>query len=233
MTYSESVVEVLKQIAQDESVKQGIEFWNKNKSSAKYEDVENFSKKIGSATAKYLEPIAQNLDPQEIKQIYKHVSNIVIKYANDASEDITHSAGLRYVPSVEIDVKKDINDMLDNLVTRLADWDEWEDVKFLVQENAARSITRKASTSHLKYTSRKQQQAGMSVLISRDEGGGCCEWCASIAGTYTSYDDLPSDFWQVHRNCTCVFHYKVGKTQDRISFITDDKGNISKRTEEE
>lgn len=233
MSYSESVVNVLSQISKEKDVVNGIKYWKSHKTNSTVEDVEKFSKVLGTATSKYLKPIAETLEPQEIKDIYSHVSDVVIKYANDSVESLTANAGLRFVPDVRIDVKKDINDMLDNLVMRLIDRDSWEDVKFLVEENVARSITRKTATSHLRYTGKKQQDAGMKVLISRDEGGGCCEWCATMAGTYTSFDDLPSDFWRVHRNCSCVFHYKVGRTQEKISFDTDTKGNMWKITEDE
>lgn len=231
MSYSESVNKILGLIASDPEIKAQLNNWKKNKGTIGIENAQEFSKTLGTATAKHLEPYAEGLEPEEIKEIYKHVSDVVITYAEDAMYNVTNKSGIKYVPDVKQEVEADIEDMLDNLATRLQDKDAWEDVKFLVEENAARSIARKASTSHLKYGARKQQRAGLKIQITRDEGGGCCAYCASLAGTYHSIEDLPSDFWLVHRNCSCVFHYNVGRTKETIRFETDERGNIRKITE--
>ena len=41
--------------------------------------------------------------------------------------------------------------------------------------------------------------------------GGCCDWCRSLAGTY-SYPNVPPDVYKRHRNCRCtVDYYPTGK----------------------
>lgn len=230
MTYSELVNNILGQISKEPEVIKEITFWKKNKDRLGYETAEAFSKVLGTATAKHLKPLAEQMQPEEIKQVYQHVSDLMIKYCEDATANITGRAGLKFIPSVKVDVQSDINDMLDNLVTRMYDTDSWEDVKFLANENSARSITRKTTTSHMKYTARSQQGAGIKVLISRTGGAECCDYCAGLTGTFTSLSDLPDNFWSVHRNCTCSFHYNVGKTNNIVTFSTDEKGRITKET---
>ena len=72
----------------------------------------------------------------------------------------------------------------------------------------------------------------MNIRISRSDGSGCCDWCARVVGTYDSFDKLPDNFWGIHRGCSCVIDYRVGKTKSKIHFDTDENGKLSKVTEE-
>lgn len=76
-----------------------------------------------------------------------------------------------------------------------------------------------------------QEETGMKNVISRTDGGGCCDWCASVCGTFYSIGDLPDGFWRIHRNCSCVIDYKVGKTREKIRYITNDDGSINKKVD--
>jgi len=241
MNYLELKNKILKDISKDPEVIKGLSFWQKNKKSLTYENAQAFSKTLGNATAKALQVHTPELSGEElaafaegaVKPVYRHTQDIMVSYCNDVVRSLNSSAGIKYAPNVTEEVSADVSGMLDNLVKRFQEAAEFDEVRFLTEGNAAKSITRKSTSSHMKYTSRAQQSVGLHVLISRDEGTGCCDYCSGLTGTFESYDDLPSDFWSVHRNCTCVFHYKVGKTSSKIRFDTDEKGNISKIEEAE
>lgn len=230
MTYSESVNQILEKVSKEPEVVDAIKYWDMNQTALGYGNAESFSKVVGSAVAKHLQTSDEQLNPEEIAQVYRQISDLVIKYCDDVAKSISEKANIGFVPAVKANVEKDVGDMLKNLVDKMHSADDFEDVKFLTNENSARSITRKSTTSHMKYTARGQQRAGVKVLISRTGGSKCCDFCASLTGTFTRLEDLPENFWSVHRNCTCSFHYNVGKTNETISFASKEDGSISKET---
>lgn len=228
MIYSESVTRILNEISKNKSVYVAIKNLNANKNSVTYVDAQSLSKIIGTATAEALKPYAEELSAKEISIIYSKVSDVVMTYCETATQNLNSKAKIKYKQDITNDVKSEVESMLDHLRTRINEAETFDTVRFLTEENAARSITRKVTTSHMQYTSRSHQRAGLSTKIVRDEGSGCCDYCSGLAGTYTSFDDLPDNFWSVHRGCTCVFHYSVGRTQESIRFDTDKEGKMSK-----
>lgn len=231
MSYSVSITKILDEVGKDPQVKKAMDEWNNRRTSVTYEQAQQFSKILGSATAKVLEPVAENMTAAGIKSLYTRVTNVLERYCDDVVKNMNNKAKVKYMADVTNNVKEEVDNMLEHLATRIREAEDFETVRFLTEENAARSITRKTVTSHMQYTSRSQQRAGLNIKIVRDEGSGCCDYCAGLTGTYTSFDDLPSDFWSVHRGCTCVFHYNVGKTSESIRFETNDDGSLSKITE--
>lgn len=129
------------------------------------------------------------------------------------------------------DVPKDTN-RTDNIANRFKEAINYDEVKFLTNENVARSITRGAVNDSIRTNSKMQSDAGLKVRISRTDGTGCCDWCAGLVGDYDSFDKLPSDFWKVHRNCNCIIDYNVGKTNVRIRYIDGKGSELNKVTEE-
>lgn len=238
MSYSELVNKVLIEITQNPSVASELSRWRTEKSSLTFENAQNFSQILGSATSKALqaytpENLGEDLGDYArdlVAPIYSHVAEVTTNYCNDVTSNIMEKRAIRYNPNVKIDVNKDISEMLSNLVDRFDGADTYAEISFLTEENAARSVTRKATTSHMKYTSQKQESAGLKISIERYSVGGCCAWCDSMCGKYSSYAELPDDFWRVHRNCTCLFNYNVGRTSEKIRYTTDDNGRMSKVT---
>ena len=63
----------------------------------------------------------------------------------------------------------------------------------------------------MKYRS----EAGLECFIIRSDHGGCCKWCAALAGKYRYPEEVPKDVYRRHDNCTCTVTYISGrKAQD-------------------
>ena len=63
----------------------------------------------------------------------------------------------------------------------------------------------------MKYRS----EAGLECFIIRSDHGGCCKWCAALAGKYRYPEEVPKDVYRRHDNCTCTVTYTNGrKAQD-------------------
>ena len=73
-------------------------------------------------------------------------------------------------------------------------------------------------TDALKENAEFQYGAGLSPVIRRTANGGCCDWCAKLAGTYPYADvrDIGNDVYRRHRSCRCCIVYDPGegKVQD-------------------
>lgn len=240
MSYSELANKILVDISKDEEVVQGLNKLRNDRENIDYESAQAFSKTLGRASARVMDEHLVDISSDDlsivanevVQPVYKGLQGVMQTYCDAITQNIANDTGLLYEVDAFEAINAEIDSMLTHLVERFETAEAFEDVKFLTETNAAQSITRKVPTTHMRATARSHERAGLSVYIARDEGSGCCDFCKGLVGAYESYDDLPSDFWMVHRNCTCVFHYKAGRTSDRIYFETTKNGLI-KITEEE
>ena len=70
-----------------------------------------------------------------------------------------------------------------------------------------------------------RSDAGLDCYIIRNDHGGCCEWCAKLAGKYHYPDDVPKDVYRRHDNCGCTVTYLNGKKAQNVWDKT--KWNVS------
>lgn len=78
-------------------------------------------------------------------------------------------------------------------------------------ENITRSFYDDYVETNVKYRS----EAGLECFIIRSDHGGCCKWCAALAGKYRYPEEVPKDVYRRHDNCTCTVTYISGrKAQD-------------------
>lgn len=92
--------------------------------------------------------------------------------------------------------------LLEKFATNSASW--------LLNDDVVENIAKSAITDTINANARTQSEAGLYSYIERDAGAGCCAWCNSMAGRY-EYGKQPSDFFQVHKDCTCVITYRPSK----------------------
>jgi len=205
--------------------------------SANYQTVAEYSKVLGDSVSKsILNNIADGIPDDELGMfaneclapIYRQSQDTMLNACKNVQKLYNKQAGIELNP---IDVKRD-ESRIQHIVDRFDEAEKYDDVKFLTNANVARSITRGAVQDSIKANSRFQSESGLNVKISRSDGSGCCAWCSSVVGTYYDFDSLPDGFWGIHRGCKCVIDYRVGNTKNKISFKTDEAGNLSKVTEE-
>lgn len=204
---------------------------------ATYEDAASYSKVLGDCASKSIRSnIGEEIADAELGQfaeecltpVYRQCQNTMLGICSNIQSVYNENADINLNP---VNVRRD-ESRLEHIVDRFNEAESYKSVEFLTNANVARSITRGAVTDSLEQNARFHEEVGNSILISRSDGSGCCDWCASVCGTFTSFEALPDGFWGIHRGCSCVIDYKVGKTKSRISFKTDESGKISKETEE-
>ncbi len=84
-----------------------------------------------------------------------------------------------------------------------------DDTKFL-EPGALENILIGAYDTFVEENVEIRAKAGLTVSITREALGGCCEWCSKLAGTYP-YGEEPKEIYQKHDNCTCMVTAKTGK----------------------
>ena len=60
-----------------------------------------------------------------------------------------------------------------------------------------------------------RSEVGLKATITRIAENGCCEWCASLAGTY-DYGAAPPEIYQRHEFCRCTVTYQSGKKSQNV-----------------
>ena len=77
------------------------------------------------------------------------------------------------------------------------------------------NITQSFSDDYVETNVKYRSEAGLECFIIRSDHGGCCKWCAALAGKYRYPEEVPKDVYRRHDNCTCTVTYTNGrKAQD-------------------
>lgn len=77
------------------------------------------------------------------------------------------------------------------------------------------NITESFFNDYIETNVKFRSKAGLDCFIIRNDHGGCCEWCAKLAGKYHYPEDVPKDVYRRHDNCGCTVTYLNGrKAQD-------------------
>lgn len=228
--------EILSDIQSDTQVKAAVkELNNKIKNgNAKYSDAVDLSKSLGRTTSKYLKANSVEVTDELLGEfadevmapVYRAMQNTSLAASKEVQRIFNKKAGLDINP---VDVKND-ESRLTHIVDRFKEAESLDTVSFLMGEGVAENIARGAVTDSLKANAKAMDSAGLDTYVIR-EGHGCCAWCAEVAGTYP-INDVPTDFWRVHKGCTCTIEYKSRNKHTKITFSTDDKGKLKKNSKD-
>lgn len=89
----------------------------------------------------------------------------------------------------------------------------------------AQNITESFYNDYVEANVKFRSDAGLDCYIIRNDHGGCCEWCAKLAGKYHYPEDVPKDVYRRHDNCGCTVTYLNGRKAQNVWSKT--KWNIS------
>lgn len=100
-------------------------------------------------------------------------------------------------------------------------------------QEPVRTISRSFFDDFVQENAKTRWRAGMDPVVSREAAGGCCEWCAALAGNYP-YEEASKDVYRRHRFCRCTVTYSCdGRAQDVWSkkYYDVDAETIKERAE--
>ena len=127
---------------------------------------------------------------------YELATNI----AKEIQEELNRQVGIGLKVSVPKVDKGKIKGFVDRLSSELFD-----DVSWILQEPII-NFTHNGVNDVLEANASFQANVGLKPKIKRTLVGGACDWCVSLAGTY-SYPDVPEDVYKRHERCRCTVEY--------------------------
>lgn len=140
-----------------------------------------------------------NIADRILNTTLKNNYSLVTDVATQVQDSINKTWGIGLKSTAPV-----INqDKIDGLVNRISSEDVFDDVAWILAEpvtNFTMSVVDEFIRSDLDF----KAASGLTVKATRTVVGHCCEWCASLAGTYDYPDKLPPDFFKRHKFCRCT-----------------------------
>ncbi len=90
-----------------------------------------------------------------------------------------------------------------------------DDEKVARRGKSSGNVVAARHDENVKANAAWREKAGLDCYLTRDAGGGCCPWCATLEGRF-SYADAPDDIFRRHDNCTCTVTYECGKMRQDV-----------------
>lgn len=180
-------------------------------------DGQEFAIRLGENTADVI--VSNLLDGSEIPGYYELEGTIMPllkkdhQLINDMAVEIQQSLyekanlGLNPIrPALE-------EDRAEDLINAISDAGDIEQAKKLV-DNSLVDLIQHFDDKFIEENVRKEYNSGLRPKIKREQSGGACKWCRSLAGTY-DYPDVPEDVYRRHQNCRCLVTYDPGDGRRR------------------
>lgn len=150
--------------------------------------------------------IAKRIIPDTLKENYDLISGMTELIQQALNEQA--GIGLKTI-------RPELNtDRIEGIVNKVSEAELYDDVAWVLGEpviNFSQSIVDDSIRENAEF----HGKSGLMPQIIRKIAGGCCEWCAEVAGTY-DYPDVPKDVYRRHERCRCTVEYdpKSGKRQN-------------------
>lgn len=182
---------------------------------ATYAEANEYSIEVGEALAKaYKRNVSSEILPDG--RMYYNIANRVISPTMENNYNLITSVTNRVQERLNSKAALGLKaitpglnqDRIDGIINRLSSESNFDDVSWLLDEpivNFSQSIV----DDSIKANSEFQGRSGLKPKIVRKLAGGCCDWCAEVAGVY-SYPDVPKDVYRRHQRCRCTVEYDPG-----------------------
>lgn len=143
-----------------------------------------------------------NIADRVLNETLKNNHELISSFASDVQQLLNQEANLGVKPQKAL-----LNqDRIDGLVNRISESDDFDTVKWLLQEpivNFSQSIVDDTIKANVDFHSK----IGLKPQLRRTvDTHNACKWCRSLAGTY-DYPDVPDDIYRRHERCKCIVEY--------------------------
>ena len=201
-----------------------------------YETAYNYASEVGEILADTLKKnITKDVLPDG--KMYYNIANRILNdglknnhnIITDTTSKITSSLNKKAKINIKPQAPKLNKSRINGLVEKLADGYDFDKVSWLLGEPVV-NFSQNIVDESIKENAEFHHKAGLSSKIERIAVGGCCDYCKSLAGTYT-YPDAPKDVYRRHLDCRCLVLYepKKGKFQNVHSKKWIDKKEVEER----
>lgn len=164
--------------------------------------------------------IAERVLTPTLTNNYEIVSGVAVQ----VQESLNKAAGIGIKA-----IKPELNtDRIDGLVNKVSAAQSFEAVAWVMDDPVV-NFTQSVVDDAIKANADFQVRAGLRPKIVRKVVGGCCDWCAALAGTF-DYGSEPKDVYRRHAYCRCQVTYDPGsgKRQNVHTKQWTDPGEVDK-----
>ena len=104
------------------------------------------------------------------------------------------------------------------IIEKACSGESFDDVAYVLDE-PVKNTMQSFVDDFVRNCAAQLKQMGMRPKITRRVVGSCCDWCATLAGTYDYGTEPKPDFYRRHDHCRCAVIYDpgTGKVQDAHS----------------
>lgn len=201
---------------------------------ATFADVDAFTQATGAVLKKAFEKsivespksfVEEEMLTEILGDIFGDNYELINSVAENVQKQLDKAAGIGIKPQ-----RADFpSERIENLAKITAQKDLADKAALSEFTASVENINGSIFTDYIRANADFRSKAGFQVYVIRTDHGGCCEWCAKLAGKYV-YPNVPKDVWRRHKRCSCEIIYvnERAGTYDRISF--NDKADGSKIT---
>lgn len=186
-------------------------------------DVERYSRSLGAQLANaILETVTPEALPDE--RLYYNIARQILMPSLKNNYDMVNTAAAAVQETLDKKMQfriksqqaafptERVNAIIGAASDPTADWETIQRRLGAPVQN----VTESFYTDYVKENAEFRSKAGLDVYIVRTDHGGCCDWCAKLAGKYRYPDDVPKDVYRRHDNCTCTVTYENGKQRQDV-----------------
>ena len=203
---------------------------------ATYKEANQFAVEVGDFLANAYGEISSDILPDGkmyyniaqriISPTMENNYNLITDVTSQVQQSLNEAAGI----GIRAVVPELNRDRIEGIINRIVMAEAFDDIAWILGEpirNFSQSIVDDSIRANAEFHAR----SGMKPVIVRKLAGGCCEWCAKLAGTYQYPDDVPHDVYRRHQRCRCTVDYnpRDGKIQNTHTKKWRDETAIEKR----
>lgn len=186
---------------------------------ATYDEADRYAIEVGQALAAAFHEHVTGQALPDGKMYYNIASRVLPPALRATYEDVSEYAqamqrGMNERARIGIAAQKAAYnfDREKALIERTCRVEQYESVQKSIEGNLV-NFAQEVVTDTLHENAEFQYQAGLEPVIHRRANGGCCKWCASLAGDYPYEDvrDKGNDVFRRHRDCRCRVTYDPGE----------------------
>lgn len=96
---------------------------------------------------------------------------------------------------------------VENIINKVSSAENYDDVAWMLDEPVV-NFTQTAVDDTIRENVEFQARSGLSPKVTRRVVGGCCKWCANLAGVYDY--PVPREIYRRHNYCRCLVLYDPG-----------------------
>lgn len=188
---------------------------------ADYADAQEFAQRTGELMAAALQ---KNITADKLPngQMYYNIADrilgtmlktdygIVAKKAAEVQQHLNENAGLGLKAQTADYDKENAKSIIDKVSAS----EDFNTVSYMLKA-PVETFSMKVVDDTIKKNADFHYKAGLKPRIVRSAETKCCDWCASLDGTY-EYPGVPKEVFARHNNCRCTVNYdpRNGKVQN-------------------